>query len=180
MLKGTKHKLESVQKIKEKRKLQICTFETKLKMSQSQKGKKKNISKDGRKQLQENGRKVGQFNKGRIRSESERKAISEGHKSSKSHFWKGGVTSKTELLRVGLEMKVWREKIFKRDNFTCQKCGQRGKKLNADHIKPVAMFPELRFDLDNGRTLCFECHKKTDTWGSKTNKLKYGVVYYKL
>jgi len=61
-----------------------------------------------------------------------------------------------------------------RDNFTCIWCGIRNEeglgfsvKLNADHIKPFALFPDLRFELSNGRTLCEDCHKKTDTYGLK-------------
>lgn len=58
--------------------------------------------------------------------------------------------------------------MFKRDNYTCVICGQRGGKLNADHIKPFALYPDSRFDLDNGRTLCFNCHTKTETYGYKS------------
>lgn len=54
----------------------------------------------------------------------------------------------------------WREKVFERDDYTCQICGKRGGDLNAHHIKPFARYPELRTDLDNGITLCVDCHKK--------------------
>ena len=78
---------------------------------------------------------------------------------------------------MSLEYKIWRDKVFFRDNFTCQDCGRRGgdgKKiiLNADHIKPFSLFPELRFELENGKTLCKECHQKTPTYGGKIHKKK--------
>jgi len=59
----------------------------------------------------------------------------------------------------------WREAAFKRDHYICQECGQRGRKLQAHHIKPYKLFPELKYELSNGITLCVECHKKTDTYG---------------
>ena len=79
------------------------------------------------------------------------------------------------LLRRSARYGLWRERIFKRDNFICQSCGIRGGKLQADHIKPWELYPALRFALDNGRTLCVKCHYKTDTYGGKikkTNKQK--------
>lgn len=55
----------------------------------------------------------------------------------------------------------WRKSVFKRDNYTCQKCGDsKGGNLNAHHIIPFSVDESLRFDVSNGITLCTKCHKK--------------------
>lgn len=77
--------------------------------------------------------------------------------------WRGGITPENARIRASNDYKVWRLAVFTRDNFTCQDCGS-GKSLNADHIRPFAFFPELRLDVNNGRTLCEPCHKKTPTY----------------
>ena len=79
-------------------------------------------------------------------------------------FWRGGVATQNNMVRHSLEYKFWRESVFSRDNYTCQDCDVRGGELNADHIKPFALYPKLRFELSNGRTLCVSCHKKTPTY----------------
>lgn len=76
-----------------------------------------------------------------------------------NHQWKGGITPINAKIRTSLEYKIWRRGVFERDKWTCVWCGDRqevGHKvvIHADHIKPFAYFPELRFALDNGRTLC--------------------------
>lgn len=84
--------------------------------------------------------------------------------------WQGGKTKINGAIRMTLEYKEWRRSVFKRDSHTCQICFKRGGDLHADHIKPFAYFPELRFDINNGRTLCPPCHRKTDTFGSNAHK----------
>lgn len=89
--------------------------------------------------------------------------------------WQRGKTKEDKRLRGTMFYKEWRNAVFCRDNYQCQICGIRsGKKqyvyLNADHIKPFAYFPELRFEISNGRTLCLSCHKKTDTYMGRAVK----------
>ena len=88
-------------------------------------------------------------------------------KGEQSHFWQGGKTKESDLLRTSAEYKDWRLAVFTRDNFTCQKCGQRKRDIEVHHIKERCKYPELMFDVDNGLTLCHECHKETDNYGWK-------------
>lgn len=84
-----------------------------------------------------------------------------------SPLWKGGKLGWNRIMRNRKEYRVWREAVFTRDNWTCINCGLRSRVglgktviLNADHIKPFAYFPALRFEISNGRTLCVPCHKE--------------------
>ena len=68
-------------------------------------------------------------------------------------------TKENERLRKSKEFKEWRKSVFERDEYRCTKCSS-NKDLHPHHIKAFAKYPELRFDLDNGITLCSECHGK--------------------
>lgn len=57
--------------------------------------------------------------------------------------------------------KQWRKDVLKRDGRTCQMpdCGAK-KRLQVHHIHKWASSPVLRYTIDNGITLCYNCHKK--------------------
>jgi 5-methylcytosine-specific restriction endonuclease McrA len=90
----------------------------------------------------------------------------------KNHLWRGGVTPINKQIRGSAEYKLWRKSVFERDNYTCVFCGSKGVYIQADHIKPFAYFPELRFAIDNGRTLCKPCHQNTDTYMGRAKQFK--------
>lgn len=75
--------------------------------------------------------------------------------------WKGGITNNNHAVRQSFEMKKWRRLVFERDKFYCQSCYDKGGELNAHHIKSFANFPNKRFDVNNGITLCRPCHIAT-------------------
>lgn len=84
--------------------------------------------------------------------------------------WQGGITDDyhRERRKQYVEERIWREKVFRRDDFTCQECGQRGGKLSAHHIQGWKEHPSLRYELSNGVTLCVECHKQTNNYAGKS------------
>lgn len=76
-----------------------------------------------------------------------------------NHRWNGG----PKRPQLSLEHREWRERVFARDNWTCLMCGRRSRPgqyvvLNAHHIVPVSVDPQLAYVLSNGMTLCRECH----------------------
>jgi hypothetical protein len=89
---------------------------------------------------------------------------------SKSKQWQGGITKENVRIRSLKENRHWRIAVLERDKFTCVWCGSKSN-LEVDHIKPFALYPELRTDTNNGRVLCKPCHQKTDTYAGKTRKM---------
>lgn len=117
-------------------------------------------------------------NKGKKMSPEFCKNQSERMKGSNNPRWNGNYPESLRLRRSKQYLE-WRLAVFTRDNFSCVECkDNRGGNLQADHLKPWATHPELRFEVENGRTLCIPCHKKTDTWGTKTRAPKARECVY--
>lgn len=75
----------------------------------------------------------------------------------------------TEEERQKERDKEWVKNIYEREDYTCEKCGQRGGKLNAHHKNGHSWCKTQRSDIDNGACLCESCHKKFHK--------KYGYKY---
>jgi hypothetical protein len=142
------------------------------KISMAHKGKRYSL---------ESRRKMSEMRKGRRPSLETRKKMSIAKKGDKCSFWKGGITPAHIMIRGSSKYQQWRSQIFFRDDFTCQKCGQRGGKIEAHHIRPFKqLFEEVRrnlplfnlfdgamlysplWDINNGITLCQQCHGTTN------------------
>lgn len=158
------------------------TEETKLKISESLKGKKKTLehsinislgkkgmvfSKEHKNKISKSltGRNISEQAKTKIKNDMLNRAKYIFHpKGENSSNWKGGITPLNKRLRTSSMWKIWREAIFLRDNFTCQNidcsyCHNKiGVMLHPHHIKAFAKYPELRFDINNGVTYCKEFH----------------------
>lgn len=101
-----------------------------------------------------------------------------GHKSwtlglyGKNHpSWQGGKTAITESIRSKSIYLKFKKSVLIRDNYTCVLCSCK-ENLEVDHIKEIRNFPHLAYDVSNGRTLCHDCHIKTDNYGAKARNIK--------
>ncbi len=91
------------------------------------------------------------------KTEEHKKNISLSKMGDRNPMWQGGVY---EDLSASPEYGRWRQKVLKRDNYTCQKCGDKKSELHIHHKKFKSKFPELIFSIDNGIVLCKLCHNK--------------------
>ena len=151
------HSEEARQKMREAWKERRLTFvppmkgkrmseESRQKMSES--AKKRPSNRIGKKHTDETRKKISEVTR-------ERTARGENH-----YNYSHGKSCRNLDGRRRQEYTIWRNAVFQRDHYTCQKCeDNKGGNLRAHHIKPYAEYPELRYDIDNGITLCHTCHE---------------------
>lgn len=112
------------------------------------------------------------YHYGQSPSMETRRKMSESQKGDKCYNWKGGITKLNHLIRNCLEYREWIMAVFKRDNFTCTKCGATKVYLHAHHLKLFSQIMQEHsittieealecaelWDVENGTSLCEECH----------------------
>lgn len=75
------------------------------------------------------------------------------HNQRENHYmWDGGQDE-----RVNPDYRVWRGAVLERDLGFCRLCLSR-ESLEVHHIKRFGTHPDDRWDVDNGVTLCHDCH----------------------
>ena len=114
------------------------------------------------------------WNKGKKLSEEHKAKLKIARKKIPIRNWKGGIIPINTKIRTSIEFRLWREAVFARNNWVCQKCKIRGNcYLIAHHIQNFAQYPELRFAINNGITFCKNCHKLFHKkYGRKNNTKK--------
>ncbi|QEM43155.1 HNH endonuclease [Bacillus phage Chotacabras] len=94
-------------------------------------------------------------------------SIVQGHrcgcmrKGENSHLYNHELTDEERHdKRMYPEYRQWIKDVYERDNYTCQKCNTVGGCLHAHHIYGYAKYKDKRTDINNGVTLCEDCHKE--------------------
>jgi len=146
--KGKKHTYEVIEKMRKIKLGKKMSEETCKKISKARKGKKQY-------EMTEAIRIKISKNNARIWLGKKRPELS----GDKHPNWKGGITPINESIRNSRDYKEWQKLVIKKDLYICLHCGEVDSRLEADHIKPFSVYPELRFDINNGQTLCKVCHK---------------------
>jgi len=81
----------------------------------------------------------------------------------KSPNWKGGITKHNKAIMNTRKYKDWRKIVLNRDIYMCKICTNNGTNknpLDIHHIYPKYKYPKMVFDVNNGITLCHDCHVK--------------------
>ena len=102
-------------------------------------------------------------------SRETRLKMSESHKGDKHWNWRGGECIRNKKQYFDINYRLWREEVFRRDKYKCRNCGISGVYITAHHIKSWKNYPDMRYEVSNGLTLCEKCHSLTDNYKGRVN-----------
>jgi len=126
--------------------------------------------------------KLRKANEGKHHAEESRRKMSESKRGKymgeESSQWKGGISSENQRIRSSAGFRLWREAIFRRDNYTCQKCDRRGRKLHPHHIQNFSEYSEFRFSINKGVTICKKCHVEFYNKYDRRNNTKEQLIKF--
>ncbi len=103
-----------------------------------------------------------------------------------NHKWKGGVSYKYDRnVRNSIEFKEWRDIVFKRDDWCCQLCDKKHTNVHPHHLFSFTNYPKIRFNENNGVTVCKDCHYLIHAdkelqelgWYMKGGELQFQPIY---
>jgi 5-methylcytosine-specific restriction endonuclease McrA len=157
------------------------TKEHKKRISESNKGKK--MSEEFKENCRQRMKGNSPWNKGKSGySTSKRGKKYPELQGGNSHLWKENKKSiLTKQIKSNIKYRQWRSDVFTRDDFTCQECAKRGFEIHPHHIKSFslilkenniktlegALICEELWNINNGQTLCENCHRKTDSYAKR-------------
>lgn len=149
-----------------------CKIDRYVQKSKVGKGRCKSCS-DIRLSTPERNKKISETLRNKYKTDAEfkkRVLAAKSVKRGNEHWnWKGGITPLTQRTRTTEEANAWKLAVLHRDSYTCRMCLSK-ENLQAHHINSWAEFPEDRFILENGLTLCSDCHNFYHKYEKECNK----------
>jgi hypothetical protein len=116
---------------------------------------------------------------GKHHSEESKRLMSLHRSGENNGRWKGGITIINRGIRWSAEYVRWKKEVLKRDNYTCRDCGST-KSIDVHHTIPFSQNKELIFDINNGLSLCENCHRRHTFWQRLNKGMKNATKLYRM